>query len=275
MSFYLTLPSNSSMGYHPDNSLNHYITQLPRAVELNGEWEVGLAEIQYPHSWYNVREPASLIVFDGREYEAMNISTLTSCPSSYEEVCEVSRSRGVPHSKLIRIKPGFYTARLLIDSLNANLTENGVEQSIKFHLEERQQKVMVNFKSEGSKLFMSDSIRELLGFDQALIDKDQTGSRVVDIDQSFCGLFVYCNVVEPRIVGDTTTPLLRIVPVNHDDRGKNVTRAYEKIFYCPVATKNFSSIEILIRDDTGQAVSFEFGKVTVTLHFRKVKKHLF
>ena len=122
---------------------------------------------------------------------------------------------------------------------------------------------------------MSDSIRELLGFDQAVIDKDQTGSRVVDIDQSFCGLFVYCNVVEPRIVGDTTTSLLRIVPVNHDDRGKNVTRTYEKIFYCPVATKNFSSIEILIRDDTGQAVSFEFGKVTVTLHFRKVKKHLF
>ena len=53
--FYLTLPSNASMKMHPDNALAHYITDLPQRIDLTGEWECGLAEIQYPHTWYNVR----------------------------------------------------------------------------------------------------------------------------------------------------------------------------------------------------------------------------
>ena len=50
--FYLTLPSNASMKMYPDNTLAHYITDLPRRIDLTG----GLAEIQYPHTWYNVTE---------------------------------------------------------------------------------------------------------------------------------------------------------------------------------------------------------------------------
>ena len=53
--FYLTLPSNSSMNYFPNNTLTHYTTKLPKIMDLDGTWEIGLAEIQYPHSWYNVK----------------------------------------------------------------------------------------------------------------------------------------------------------------------------------------------------------------------------
>ena len=54
--FYLTLPSNSSAAFFPDNTLTHYFTKLPHAIDLKGgEWEVGLVEIQYPHTWYNIR----------------------------------------------------------------------------------------------------------------------------------------------------------------------------------------------------------------------------
>ena len=48
--FYLTLPSNASMKVHPDNTLAHYITDLPQRISLSGEWECGMAEIQYPHT---------------------------------------------------------------------------------------------------------------------------------------------------------------------------------------------------------------------------------
>ena len=54
--FYLTLPSNASMKMYPDNTLAHYITDLPQRIDLTGEWECGLADIQYPHTWYNVTE---------------------------------------------------------------------------------------------------------------------------------------------------------------------------------------------------------------------------
>ena len=42
------------MDVYPDNTLAHYQTKLPQTMELDGQWEVGLVEIQYPHSWYNV-----------------------------------------------------------------------------------------------------------------------------------------------------------------------------------------------------------------------------
>ena len=41
---------------YPDNTLAHYITDLPHRMYLSGEWDCGLAEIQYPHTWYNVTE---------------------------------------------------------------------------------------------------------------------------------------------------------------------------------------------------------------------------
>ena len=52
--FYVTLPSNSSMQYFPDNKTSNFVTKLSRTLQLDGEWEVGLAEIDYPHTWYNI-----------------------------------------------------------------------------------------------------------------------------------------------------------------------------------------------------------------------------
>ena len=52
--FYLTLLSNASIKMYPDNTLAHDITDLPQCIDLSVEWECGLAEIQYPHTWYNI-----------------------------------------------------------------------------------------------------------------------------------------------------------------------------------------------------------------------------
>ena len=52
--FYLTLPSNNSMQYYPENTLAQFKSRLPNAINLSGDWEVGLVEIQYPHNWFNV-----------------------------------------------------------------------------------------------------------------------------------------------------------------------------------------------------------------------------
>ena len=54
--FYLTLPSNSSLEYFPNNIVANFKVKLAEAVELIEEWEVALAEIHYPHSWSTIRE---------------------------------------------------------------------------------------------------------------------------------------------------------------------------------------------------------------------------
>ena len=49
--FYVTLPSNSSMQYFPDNKTSNFLTKLPGTLQLEEEWEVDLAERDYPHTW--------------------------------------------------------------------------------------------------------------------------------------------------------------------------------------------------------------------------------
>ena len=82
-------------------------------------------------------------------------------------------------------------------------------------------------------------------------------------------LYVYCDVLEPRVLGDSQVPLLRIVPA----KGNNdqlVTRVYENVHYVQFQRKSFQTIEINIRDRAGN-VPFEQGTLNVTFHFRQRK----
>lgn len=50
MSFYITLPSNASMNYHPDNVQSNFTINLPDRLLLDNNYKVGLAEISYNQS---------------------------------------------------------------------------------------------------------------------------------------------------------------------------------------------------------------------------------
>ena len=55
MSQYITLPSNSSMRYFPQNTLTSFNTKLAKSIiSDDSNWEVALAEISFPKSWINV-----------------------------------------------------------------------------------------------------------------------------------------------------------------------------------------------------------------------------
>ncbi len=54
--FYVSLPSNASIQYFPQNNQSSYRTKLASPLLLNDSWEVGLTEIFIPRNWYNVGE---------------------------------------------------------------------------------------------------------------------------------------------------------------------------------------------------------------------------
>ena len=57
MSLYITLPSNSSADYFPDNTNSHYFTHLEERLRFEeGEWEVALADLSYQNTWNNITE---------------------------------------------------------------------------------------------------------------------------------------------------------------------------------------------------------------------------
>jgi hypothetical protein len=54
--FFVTLPSDSSAKYYPNNTVARFVTKLPETIRLQGQYEMTLVEIIYPHNWYNVSD---------------------------------------------------------------------------------------------------------------------------------------------------------------------------------------------------------------------------
>lgn len=95
-----------------------------------------------------------------------------------------------------------------------------------------------------------------------------------DMSNSLNYLYIYCDVLEPQVIGTALAPLLQVVHVE----GKYtdlVSRIYTAPHYVPVLKKCFNTIEINIRDDQNTPVNFTFGKTIVKLHFRKIRPNYF
>ena len=67
-------------------------------------------------------------------------------------------------------------------------------------------------------VIISPLIQSMLGFRQAIFPAGEYVSDwVVDVKKGLNSLYVYCPLVESRMVGDAQVPLLRIVPVEGRD----------------------------------------------------------
>ena len=136
-------------------------------------------------------------------------------------------------------------------------------------------KVTIEVKN-GAELAFGSDIATVLGFDTVpdvssditLITKTTISPRVADVNASIYTIFVYCDIIQAQLVGDTEVPLLQIVPVE-GTHGDMVTKTYRNLQYLPVAKKQFSTVEINIKTDSGDKVPFESGKLITTLHFRR------
>jgi hypothetical protein len=84
-------------------------------------------------------------------------------------------------------------------------------------------------------------------------------------------IYVYCDLVEPQIIGDTLAPIIRMVNTDFPQYafGENVTKSFVSLQYVPLMKKSFSTVEIDLRDNTGNLIPFCAGHSAVTLHFRR------
>jgi hypothetical protein len=260
--------------------------------DLDGEWEVGLSEIQFPITWYNLAEEETHLfvrgVFDNEQYE--NVSP----PGGYYES---------PES--------------LVKQINLALSSRGIG-NVRFTFNEISKKITVTYKNVLISILMTKTLAELLGFtgkdtfagivftdlpqkqqdeirkkyggdpqwNQRLAEveyellhlspekNDYQGEFVCDLQRGFYSLYVYCDVCEPTVVGEFKVPLLRTVNISGKE-GSMIGRLFQRLQYVPVQRKQFDMIEIDLRDDVGKKVAFQRGKVIVTLHFRLRKPSYF
>ena len=236
--FYIYLPSNTE--FLPTNKSNKYVTKLAKDISLSDKWEVCLKEIHYPRSW----------------------STLTPYECNFVIMREETDSW-----REITIESGYYkTARALVNTINKAISEPDVslsftQSSQRLHLE----------IPAGCSLHFSEPLSTMLGLGYGRVACNEStlrGRFPINLSRGIDSLYVYSDVVQTKLVGNTSVPLLGIVPIS-GSHGHMTYKEYSTPVYSDLAKNVFSTIEIYIMDSAGRSIPFEFGKVTVLLHFRK------
>ena len=83
-------------------------------------------------------------------------------------------------------------------------------------------------------------------------------------------LFIYTDIISEQIVGNSRSSLIRTVNVQQEYfKGEHIS--YDVPHFFPVNKTELNSINIDIRDETGERVMFEDSIFTLVLHFRPQK----
>lgn len=256
------------MKYFPDNTTTHFTTQLSREIALNGQWSVGLAEIHIPCTMIHLQRDETKIQWTpcGEKVPVSehipyglykNHEELTTCINNIQGL----RKAGIQFVNAR--KANGYTA---IDSEKPELCGNQIV----------------------SILGMSNKVRRILGFNIIPAEDWETAEgsylrfvRGVQRESQMPScvarglpeqLFIYTDLCVPYTVGDTQSALLRIANLNTANYiyGATQVKYFSPPNYIPLLNNCFRTIEIDIRDHLGKPITFEYGTLTLTLHFKRL-----
>ena len=248
--FYLTLPSDSSSKFYPENSTASFKTKLSDRIDLNEEYEVGLAQFIYPYSWYNFNneDQSMFITFHSEDGKA--------------------------------VKHVFKSGQFPNENAFLNILNQWIEKlkitGFRFNWDLWQRKVQLHIQNTGRSVYMSKAFATRLGFESEGPYKAAAGEgwtqfnaeRTFDLHAGLRLIYLYSDIVSHTLVGDAKVPLLRVC-VTEGQYGEMVSTTFTDPHYIPLARSALDTIEININNELGTLVPFEFGKSVVTLHFRR------
>lgn len=264
MSFYITLPSNSSSAIFPKNTQSHFITQLPSPQQLDGEWEVALVEIHFPVAWNNI-----------------DSTNDTFYVKDWDRASPIRPNVAAGYTT-VSIDRGHYpNVQTLVDAMTTAMGD--LAQKIRITYKRAMGKTVI--LTRHANIMFPEKYRllaDMLGIIDVGIpiggeaadtrSRDWTFTHIpkyrADVARGQYNLYVYSDLVFPQLVGDTYAPLLRVVPVQEKEYGDIVHQTFQTLQYIPVSKRNFDTIEIDIRNDSGESIKFASGKTLIVLHFR-------
>lgn len=244
MNFYVTLPSNSSMQYYPENTCTNYVTKLKMPIQLEGTYEVALSEVCLPFNWSAVVDGGLMV-----QNEEDGISEFIGLNWYIDQ-----------------------SINDIVDYLNKSLKDKKLPLKFSYNMHNYLFGLLVPHDYVIS--FIGNTAQEL-GFEFEILQGSSLQSYFIARHpvpphvNKISSLYLYTDIIEHQFVGDSFSPLLRNITVPNSLRyGDNISHNYIQPHYMPVTRNNIDSIEIDLRSDTGEPIHFVSGKVIVKLHFR-------
>ena len=270
MSFYLSIPSDSSHEFFPNNKISSYTTKLAREIELYDDYEIGLSSIHFPLTYFNVQKN------ELRVFKVDKSVTLVSADNNIISSTEIIKD----HLKsFYTIPEGRYNSETMVQEMFKKLPKKCFSVSVsKFNRR-------VTLKIEKENIAINEPLFQFFGglfepepefiADAYVFRKGVTyyGLNVIDYQRACHNIYIYCDLVSPRIVGHTQVSLLGTVanPVS-GSFGETIVERFNPIRYFKLGKNRFDTIKIDLVSDTGTHIPFEGGKVFIEIHLRKFKR---
>ena len=318
--FQITLPSNTTIGdagsgagggagssvglYNSTNTPALFKTKLPFALNLEGEWEVALVDIQYSRNWNNITMEEYLIL-DLFPEEHIYLPDLTEVSTKVKLRYRDNKvgqdlidswenyktEKEMPAASFpLQIPAAYYASPAdLADVLNTQINEilnvpevRGVfTPALEFQMIFDPILKQTRFSQSGLKRFAfgtaTTTLGDILGIPSTKIEgppllyyyqpnvmRPKTGT----IEQ-ISSMYIYCDLIKYQMVGDTQAPLLGVLPVQ-GSYGEQIFWGFNPPYYIPLNKQHIDSITIRICTDTGDEIPFNpKGKSVCRLHFRR------
>lgn len=250
--FYLTLPSQGGDG----NTTSSFTVNLPYEIQLPGEWEVGLVDVLYPTSWYNIHERNNTVELCQNNPSYRDDTNPEDC--MYNEHADYD------------IPPGYYNKPdAILESLNAvieSYTGEKLSRHMGFYMDRLGRASFVNGDDYDFQITIHRDVADILGFKAIIFGKIAITADLTT-SPKMQNLYVYTDLIEPQIVGNQRADLLCIIPAKERDL-KAAHFAPTHIHYLPLIKNTFSRVNMDIRDVGGYKIPFASGHSVVKLHFR-------
>ena len=128
-------------------------------------------------------------------------------------------------------------------------------------------------KKEIVRVRFDDKLRDILSIPHEYNYNEFESSPVIIFERNNYQIFVYTDLIESIIVGDTKAPLLRTIWIEPKHVSKRVTHiTFDQRMYLPISKNSINNVEFNLRHDSGEIIAFaEETKSVLTIHCRKIK----
>ncbi len=238
--FYIYLKSDASVDLYPDNKQDSFKVRLREPICLSGNWVCGLQQIQGVFDFDNVD--------DGRFFFA--------------------DETGLWHH--LTIKAGRYDTIEQLLSAIQECMDSVSPGAILITYNSINGRVSVELTDDSAIIFKGD-LSWILGFENGKIISNSVSTvakRCIDLLVDYHHLMLYTDLIQPQLVGNHSSELLRILDLKTID-GHNHISEFIRPYYFPVKRNNFQIVEIFIRRESGRVPIFKKGKLNLVLHMKR------
>ena len=298
--YQLTLPSNASGDMFPGNRPDHYITKFQTELNLVGEWEVALMDIQYPYNWANVKTMVFAVVCSYKPSGDTASLIQKACDQSYAEAYSIWDTetkrlgdllkaidykwlKSAVFSKFIVIPEGFYPSaeyigQLVVEKFKRFMPNELNSIELISHYDPVTKELA--FGSKGLSTFHFATMDSTLGVvigqpadvqikDVVFYEPPKGLTRKCHL-QTHPSMYIYTDLIKWQNVGDKMAPLLGVLPVQGFP-GEQVYWSFNPPFYIPIQHDSpVATAEIRICTENGDPFPFSpAGTVVCRLHMRR------